>query len=151
MPKSLMARALYLLSRREYTRQELNQRLTPFSETPEQLHALLDELTQNSWQSDQRFAQEFVDSKGKCYGIKFLQQAMHQRGISANLIRDVLKNRDDLSIAQNQWQKQFGKLPITRKEHSRQIRFLARRGFTLSVISQVIRAATGEGRLPNDD
>ncbi|MGR2660741.1 recombination regulator RecX [Chromobacterium haemolyticum] len=138
MEKSLRARAVDLLSRREYTRRELERRLAPFAESPEQLTALLDELAERSWQSDQRFAQQFADSKGQRYGSRRLQQEMRQRGVDAELIRDALQGRDDLASAQAQWLKKFGHLPATPQERARQIRFLAGRGFPMSVIGKVL-------------
>ncbi|OQS32132.1 recombination regulator RecX [Chromobacterium haemolyticum] len=138
MEKSLRARAVDLLSRREYTRRELERRLAPFAESPEQLTALLDELAERSWQSDQRFAQQFADSKGQRYGSRRLQQEMRQRGVDAELIRDALQGRDDLAAAQAQWLKKFGRMPDTPQERARQIRFLAGRGFPMSVIGKVL-------------
>lgn len=138
MEKSLRARAVDLLSRREYTRRELERRLAPFAESPEQLTALLDELAERSWQSDQRFAQQFADSKGQRYGSRRLQQEMRQRGVDAELIRDALQGRDDLAAAQVQWLKKFGRMPDTPQERARQIRFLAGRGFPMSVIGKVL-------------
>jgi regulatory protein len=82
MEKSLKARAVDLLSRREYTRRELERRLAPFAESAEQLATLLDELAERNWQSDSRFAQQFADSRGQKYGSRRLQQEMRQRGVS---------------------------------------------------------------------
>ncbi|KMN35489.1 recombinase RecX [Chromobacterium sp. LK1] len=150
MEKSLRARAVDLLSRREYTRRELERRLAPFAESPEQLTALLDDLAEHSWQSDQRFAQQFADSKGQRYGSRRLQQEMRQRGVDAELIRDALQGRDDLAAAQAQWRKKFGQLPDTPQERARQIRFLAGRGFPMAVIAKVLSGA-GDDDLPLDE
>ncbi|MBI3145525.1 MAG: recombinase RecX, partial [Pseudogulbenkiania sp.] len=57
MEKSLKARAVDLLSRREHSRRELERRLAPFADSAEQLAALLDELAERGWQSDNRFAE----------------------------------------------------------------------------------------------
>ncbi|MEN3811282.1 recombinase RecX, partial [Chromobacterium piscinae] len=62
--KSLKARAAELLSRREYTRQELVRRLAPFADSEDELNAALDELAAADWQSDDRFARQFASSKG---------------------------------------------------------------------------------------
>ncbi|OQS38330.1 recombination regulator RecX [Chromobacterium haemolyticum] len=151
MEKSLRARAVDLLSRREYTRRELERRLAPFAESPEQLTALLDELAEHSWQSDQRFAQQFADSKGQRYGSRRLQQEMRQRGVDAELIRDTLQGRDDLAAAQAQWRKKFGQLPATPQERARQIRFLAGRGFPMSVIGKVLSGAADDDFPADED
>nr|WP_238537312.1 regulatory protein RecX [Chromobacterium haemolyticum] len=98
----------------------------------------MDDLAERSWQSDQRFAQQFADSKGQRYGSRRLQQEMRQRGVDAELIRDALQGRDDLAAAQAQWLKKFGRMPDTPQERARQIRFLAGRGFPMSVIGKVL-------------
>ncbi|MBN3003531.1 recombination regulator RecX [Chromobacterium alkanivorans] len=151
MEKSLRARAVDLLSRREYTRRELERRLAPFAESPEQLSALLDDLAEHSWQSDQRFAQQFADSKGQRYGSRRLQQEMRQRGVDAELIRDALQGRDDLAAAQAQWRKKFGRMPDTPQERARQIRFLAGRGFPMSVIAKVLSGAADDDFPADED
>ncbi len=63
---------------------------------------------------------------------------MRQRGVDAELIRDALQGRDDLAAAQAQWLKKFGRMPDTPQERARQIRFLAGRGFPMSVIGKVL-------------
>ncbi|QBJ79042.1 MULTISPECIES: recombination regulator RecX [Aquitalea] len=138
MEKSLKARAVDLLSRREYTRRELERRLAPFAESPEQLATLLDELAERNWQSDSRFARQFADIKGQKYGTRRLQQEMRQRGVAQEDIADALAERDDLALARRQWEKKFGSVATTPQERAKQMRFLAARGFGMGVIRQVM-------------
>ena len=138
MEKSLKARAVDLLSRREYTRRELERRLAPFAESPEQLATLLDELAERNWQSDRRFARQFADIKGQKYGTRRLQQEMRQRGVAQEDIADALAERDDLALARRQWEKKFGSVATTPQERAKQMRFLAARGFGMGVIRQVM-------------
>ncbi|NWK78995.1 recombination regulator RecX [Aquitalea sp. LB_tupeE] len=150
MEKSLKARAVDLLSRREYTRRELERRLAPFAESPEQLATLLDELAERNWQSDSRFARQFADIKGQKYGTRRLQQEMRQRGVGQEDIADVLAERDDLALARQQWEKKFGSVASTPQERAKQMRFLAARGFGMSVIRQVM-AGSGDDDFPPDN
>lgn len=138
MEKSLKARAVDLLSRREYTRRELERRLAPFAESPEQLATLLDELAERNWQSDSRFARQFADIKGQKYGTRRLQQEMRQRGVAQEDIADALAEHDDLALARRQWEKKFGSVATTPQERAKQMRFLAARGFGMGVIRQVM-------------
>ena len=55
-----MARAIDLLSRREYTRRELERRLGPHAASSEELSDLLDRLAAGGLQSDQRYAEQFL-------------------------------------------------------------------------------------------
>lgn len=150
MEKSLQARAVDLLSRREYTRRELERRLAPFADSPEQLATLLDELAERNWQSDSRFAQQFTDVKGQKYGSRRLQQEMRQRGVGSDDIAAALQDRDELSLARAQWQKKFGSPPATPQEKARQMRFLAARGFGMDIIRQVLAGDGMDEDFPAD-
>ncbi|OHX14423.1 recombination regulator RecX [Chromobacterium sphagni] len=136
--KSLKARAVELLARREYSRRELVRRLAPFADSEDELNAVLDELAGSDWQSDQRFAQQFASSRGGKFGSRRLQQEMRQRGVADDTIREALSGQDDLASARAQWQKKFGRLPADAAEKAKQYRFLAQRGFPGEVIRQVL-------------
>ncbi|WP_159875521.1 MULTISPECIES: recombination regulator RecX [Aquitalea] len=150
MEKSLKARAVDLLSRREYTRRELERRLAPFAESPEQLATLLDELAERNWQSDSRFARQFTDSRGQKYGTRRLQQEMRHRGVSSDDIASVLEDRDDLNLARQQWEKKFGSVATTPQERAKQMRFLAARGFGMDIIRQVMSGRGDDDDFPGD-
>ncbi|WP_293760093.1 recombination regulator RecX [uncultured Aquitalea sp.] len=151
MEKSLRARAVDLLSRREYTRRELERRLAPFAESVEQLQSLLDELAERSWQSDSRFARQFAEARGARYGSRRLAQEMRQRGVSGEEISAALAGQDDLASARRQWEKKFGKPPESPEERAKQMRFLAARGFPMSVIRQAMQGLADEEDFPLDD
>ena len=150
MEKSLKARAVDLLSRREYTRRELERRLAPFADSPEQLAALLDELAERNWQSDSRFARQFTDNRGQKYGSLRLRQEMRQRGVSSEDIAEALEDRNELALARAQWQKKFGSIATTPQEKAKQIRFLAARGFGMGIIRQVMTAGGMDDDFPPD-
>jgi regulatory protein len=63
MQHALRERALRLLAHREYTRQELSSKIAPLAESPEQLAALVDELTASDLLSDQRYASTRINSR----------------------------------------------------------------------------------------
>ncbi|UTH74495.1 recombination regulator RecX [Chromobacterium sp. IIBBL 290-4] len=149
--KSLKARAAELLSRREYTRQELFRRLAPFADSEEQLETVLDELAAADWQSDGRFAQQFASSKGAKFGSRRLAQEMRQRGVDSETIREALTGQNDLASAREQWRKKFGRPPADAAEKAKQYRFLAQRGFPSDVIRQVLaRGADDDFDFPED-
>jgi regulatory protein len=139
--KSLMARAVDLLSRREYSRRELVQKLKPHAETEEQLEAVLDQLAGKSWQSDQRYAEQLLRAKGSRHGSLRLRHAMREKGLDAEIIEQTLAGQNDQQQAQAVWQRKFGSLPQTREDKARQMRFLAGRGFPADVIHRVLAGA----------
>lgn len=148
-PKSLRARAVDLLSRREYSRRELERRLAPHADSAEELAALLDELAERRWQSDERFAEQFAEVRGRKYGSRRLQQEMRERGLSADTISSALQDQDDEALARELWRKKFGSPAASREEKARQVRFLAARGIPMGIISRVVNGAGDD--FPPDD
>ncbi|MCL6263054.1 recombination regulator RecX [Craterilacuibacter sp. RT1T] len=138
MEKSLKARAVELLSRREYSRRELQQRLKPHAENPEEIEAVLTELAERHWQSDERFAGQFAEIKGRRWGSRRLTQALREKGVDKDTIAGAIESHDDLAVACDVWQRKFGSLPQTQQEKAKQMRFLAARGFPMDVISKVL-------------
>ncbi|MEF8710607.1 MAG: recombination regulator RecX [Candidatus Accumulibacter propinquus] len=142
--KGLRERALGLLTRREHTRKELAGKLLSLAESPEQLDALLDELTSRHLLSDARYAETRVKSRGIRLGDARLAYELRSRGVADELVSASLAaGEDELTRARRVWQKRFGSNPhgaddIT--ERARQMRFLAARGFSAETIRRVLRA-----------
>ncbi len=137
--------AIDLLARREHSRWELHRKLRqkPHAEGVD-LDALLDQLAEANYQSDERYAESFVRSRIlKGQGALKIHQQLVQRGASPFLaekaIRDAEVNWWDL--AEQQRAKRFGPvLPITRDEQAKQSRFLLSRGFPAHIVSDTVRA-----------
>ncbi|HJU49179.1 MAG TPA: recombination regulator RecX [Pseudogulbenkiania sp.] len=144
MEKSLKARAVDLLSRREHSRRELERRLAPFADSTEQLAALLDELAERGWQSDNRFAEQFADAKGRKYGSRRIAQALREKGLDREAIGTALAQQDDEAVARALWQRKFGTPPSTPQDKMKQVRFLATRGFPMEVIRRVLQGTVDE-------
>jgi len=156
---SLRARALQYLARREYSRAELRGKLLPYAGTdgefgqpqpedprPEDIDALLDDLTARGWLSDARAATQLLHAKRSRFGTQRIAQELRRKGIAEELIGDVLPGlkQTELDAARNVWQKKFGALPQDDKEKARQVRFLQSRGFGFDVIFQVLRTSDAE-------
>ncbi|WP_147693912.1 recombination regulator RecX [Vogesella mureinivorans] len=146
--KSLKARAVDLLSRREYTRLELKRRLSPFAENAEEVDALLDELAASRWQSDARFAEQFADSRSRKYGSRRVAMEMRERGVDSDTIKQTLSSHNDLATARSQWLRKFGQPASDAAGRAKQMRYLASRGFGMDTIRQVIK---GSDEWPDDD
>lgn len=148
---SLEARAIQLLSRREYSRLELQRKLAPHAESVEQLDALLDRLAERRWQSDSRFAEQWVSSKSAQYGSRYLKHTLQERGIRGEALDEALASVADseLERARAAWRKKFSQAASTPAEQARQIRFLASRGFPLGLIRQVLNGV--DELLPDDE
>ena len=140
---SLKARAVSLLSRREHSRQELFRKLAPHAESPEALEQVLDDLARENWQSDERFAHGLVNRQAGRQGASRILSTLRQHGLDADTLSelgDSLRNTE-LDRAREVWQKKFGKAPEDAREHARQIRFLASRGFSPELLRTILREA----------
>ena len=172
----LRARALRLLARREYSRQELAGKLmskpmpgparrsargnaddfayfavevaevVPPTET--EVNALLDDLEKRKMLSDDRYAEMRTRLRAPRYGNSRLQQELAQKGIDRDTIAAVIAEQpDELSRCRDLWLKKFGQPPSDMNERMKQTRHLASRGFNMRVIQQVIRS----GGAANED
>ncbi len=138
---SLRNRALGLLARREHSRTELQRKLAAHAEDPQELVDLLDDLSRRGWLSDVRFAEALVQSKQAKFGTKRLAYELRERGVADSVIREQLADLKDseLERARQVWQSKFGVIPTDAKARAKQMRFLQSRGFSLDVISKVVR------------
>lgn len=139
---SLLNRALKLLSRREYSRHELQQRLAVHSDKPDEIEATLNELAQRGWQSDERYAQSLVRSKSPRQGRLRLSQQLEQQGIAARDIAELLPSREDEQAnARAVLRKKYPEPPATWQDKQKAARFLAYRGFDSDTILNALKTA----------
>lgn len=151
----LRERALRYLARREYSRAELRGKLlahvdvaddfVPFA--PENVDALLDDLAESGYLSDARAVKQLLHSRRGRFGTQRIIHELHHKGISAELIDDVLPDlkAGELDAARCVWLKKFGSLPHGAKEKARQMRFLQSRGFGFDVILKLFNEPDTEG------
>ena len=141
---SLKARAIALLSRREYSRVELARKLAPYvdEDMPAELDTLLDELQREHWQSDERFLQAVVNRRAPRKGSALIVQELKRHGLDDSAIadaRDQLKHTE-LERAREVWAKKFGRPPADAKAYVKQFRFLASRGFSSDCLRKILES-----------
>ena len=157
---SLKARALRLLSMREYSRKGLaakleesaarmlkfktsaedSEVLEPVIALTSQIEAILDDFEARGWLSDQRFAEALVRRRSERFGTRKIQDELAQAGVDSAKTIDLLKNLKETEYqrAHELWLRKFGALAIEQKERARQYRFLASKGFSSDVVSKVV-------------
>lgn len=146
----LKKRALYYLGKREYSRKELHEKITPFSEslelTRQQVNQILTELESKDWLSDRRFADQFVFSKKRKFGLKKMEYELKMRGVNEIIIHNALNEikSEEYNLAKNIWEKKFRKLPENPEERLKQMRFLQSRGINSALIHQILSGKLSE-------
>ena len=138
--KSLLARALGYLARREHSRAVLERKLAPHAESADELQRLLDDLEAKKLLSDRRFTEVFSRSRGERFGAARVKQELRSHGIDDSLVREAVTAlaRTEMQRAKAVWRRKFDALPADPAERARQARFLAQRGFGGEVIRRVL-------------
>ena len=147
--KSLLARALGYLARREHSRVELARKLAPYAEGAEgadRLSALLDELEARKLLSEARFVEVLARSRGERFGTARVRQEMKAHGIADDLQRGALESlrATEFARARALWLRRFGEPAPDRAGRAKQMRFLAGRGFSTEVIRKVVGGETDD-------
>ena len=123
---SLKARALRLLSLREYSRKTLGAKLaesearwaklTETESTSEasalSIEAVLDDFEARGWLSDERFAEALVRRRSERYGARKIQEDLQRAGVdskqSAKLLADLKET--EFERAYGLWSKKYGEI-----------------------------------------
>jgi regulatory protein len=143
---SLRERALAMLARREHTRAEMMRKLSPHSESPEQVEQLLDALVARGWLSETRFAESRANALARKFGSRKIEHDLRSRGVSAEVVEHAVERAlaQELENCRAAWQRKFGVLPQSAAERGRQMRFLAGRGFSADAVRQVLKAGDAD-------
>jgi len=145
-PISLETRALRYLARREHTRRELEQKLSSHECSQQVVTALLDELEQKGYLSNERFVEQITQMRRSKFGSRRIAHELKEKGVEEHLISDILSELKvtDFETARHIWQKKFGTPPGDFKERGKQIRFMMNRGFSLETINTILSQAKKE-------
>jgi regulatory protein len=142
-PVSLKSKAIGLLARREYSRSELEQKLTARGAAREEVRPLLDELIAEGYLSDARYARALTAQKQGGYSRRRIAGTLKSKGVERIDIDAALDavEVDDAAALRALWQRRFGRIPTDERDKARQVRFLQSRGFALSAILKLLREA----------
>ena len=137
---SVKARAVSLLAQREYSRQELTDKLTAAQASPEEVEQALAQLEAKGLVNDARVVETLVNRRSGKLGASRLRQELQAKGVSAEMVAETMAGLKgtELARAQAVWQKKFGQLAATSAERNKQARFMASRGFSGDVVRQVV-------------
>ncbi|KZZ44619.1 MAG: recombination regulator RecX [Saccharospirillaceae bacterium] len=137
--KELRRAIIDLLSRRDYSRLELFRKLKKRCDSAELLEQILDDFQQRNWQSDQRFAESFLNSRyQRGLGPIRLKQEMREKGLASDVIQLTLESSevDWFQLAFEVAQKKANSLKESDPNKKQKLfRFLAYRGFSSDQIA----------------
>lgn len=143
------------LARREHSPAELRQKLAPHAADAEVLDALLVKLQARRLLSEERFAESVIHRRAERFGNARIRHELKSHQLDSDTVAQALAplKASEFERAQNLWRRRFGGDPPTsRDERLRQMRFLAARGFDLSVVRRVVGGEAGEqGETGYDD
>jgi regulatory protein len=144
--RSLRARALALLARREHSRSELARKLAPFTEDPAAIPELLDDFERRGWLSEVRVVEQVLATRRRRFGAQRIAHELREKGVSEAAIGDAREHlkTSEVEAARAVWQRKFKTVPTNARERARQMRFLQGRGFGLDVIRKVVGGSDEE-------
>ena len=143
MKPSLKGRALRLLSQREHSRKELEQKLKPHEETPGELAEALDFLAAKDFINEKRVVESVVNRRSSKLGAARVRQELMAKGLPADDIAEAVETMrgTELERALAVWRKKFGAPPSDASERAKQVRFLVSRGFAAEIVRRVVSGA----------
>ncbi|WP_235914855.1 recombination regulator RecX [Pelistega ratti] len=140
-PINLLNKAVMLLSRREYSEQELRQKLYRYTDDEVAINQVITRLQKEKWQSDTRFAENFVSSKQTRWGSQKIIQALSKHHLEQDTLVDIKMSlrETEYERALVVWNKKFkGQKATTPQEKAKQMRFLASRGFSADIVRKIV-------------
>jgi regulatory protein len=143
---SLKGRALRALASREYSRVELERKLTSLETEPGELGKILDELTAKGFINEQRVADSLAYRRGAKLGTARVVQELKAKGVDAEAVAQAASalKATELERAREVWRRKFGNPATNAAERAKQMRFLASRGFAPEVIRRAVGGSVAE-------
>ena len=147
-PLSLKGRALRLLGQREHSRAELARKLQAHVQDGDDLDALLRELEDKGFLSDERAVASLLHRRAPGRGAARIRQELQAKGVDAALVSEALGSLQatEAERALQAWQRRFGTPPHDVAERARQVRVLVARGFAAALAYRTVpRCAASAG------
>ncbi len=139
--RNALQQAVYLLSRRDYSRQELMRRLNLGRYEPEDIEAAVERVSARGYLNDNAFARNLYEQLNRTgrYGIRAIRFKLAQKGLAEALISEITGDYDFEEEYERALRLVAAKFvsPPTGEQKQKIARFLSARGFADSTISRV--------------
>ena len=144
--KKAMHAAVHLLALRSHTAYEIKQKLKKRGFSMEAISRTISECTRLNYLNDTDYARFYFESlTAKGYGPHRIRNAMRQKGLSGEIIQQIFIEQDaehgELENCRRAFHKKiatFHHLKNPKKRREKIYRYLYQRGFTGSVIREVM-------------
>lgn len=144
--KQIKKACLRLLARREHSRKEIQNKLAVKGYEPGRVAAVVNDLAQQSWQDDTRYAESYARGRSqKGFGPVRIAYELQQQGIDSTKVIDVLRTTTDdwMSLLAQTYDKKYpDSAAMDNSEQARRSRFLLQRGFSSTMIQNFFKHKT---------
>ena len=144
MNKTILHKSVDLLSRREHSVNELQQKLLQRAFLLEEILPVINYLVDNNYLSDQRYSESIFRLRvNKGYGKYYIERELRQKGISSSQINYLNEQQsiDWTEQAKLVYHKKYAaKEIVDQKDKLKRIRFMQSRGFSTDEILSVMYA-----------
>ena len=133
-----MSKALFYLSRREYSQIELENKLKLSSEDINAIKDTIEKLIQLGYQSDRRYIEAYVRYKSQKYGIMKIRYELKNKVNDLDLIDEVIDSLviNEASVIEGLITKKYTNLNPNMKNSV--IRFLLNKGFNKEIVYEIV-------------
>ena len=143
LKKRATLRAMHILERTDKTEAQLRRKLEESEYPKEAVESAIAYVTSFGYLDDRRYAEHYIEWKKQGKGKARLKMELVQKGISREIIEEVLESTDfgetREMIRQIILKKRKTDIPMNEKEKQRLYGFLMRKGFSSSDILAVMR------------
>ena len=143
LKKRATLRAMHILERTDKTEAQLRRKLEESEYPKEAVESAIAYVTSYGYLDDRRYAEHYIEWKKQGKGKARLKMEPVQKGISREIIEEVLESTDfgetREMIRQIILKKRKTDIPMNEKEKQRLYGFLMRKGFSSSDILAVMR------------
>lgn len=143
LKKRATLRAMHILERTDKTEAQLRRKLEESEYPKEAVESAIAYVTSYGYLDDRRYAEHYIEWKKQGKGKARLKMELVQKGISREIIEEILESTDfgetREMIRQIILKKRKTDIPMNEKEKQRLYGFLMRKGFSSSDILAVMR------------
>jgi regulatory protein len=147
--------ALLFLSYRARSESEIRQNLSKHEIAEAVIEETLERLRRDGFANDKKFASAWVENRSTFHprGRRALALELRQKGIDDSTIESALKEVDEEALAYQAGQKKANKLKVLEWSEFRKkmSEFLARRGFSFSVIAPIVARLWSESHTEGEE